>query len=74
MKNVHPPDGFSIADPAQIDLGCLQVLMSQNDFGYDLRWNVISAGIDRGMSTQIVRRYVDIQLFPESRYQVPTVV
>jgi hypothetical protein len=74
MKNVHPPDGFSIADPAQIDLGCLQVLMPQNDFGYDLQWNVISAGIGRGMPTQIVRRYVDIQLFPESATRFLTVM
>ncbi len=37
MKNVHPPDGLSVADLAQIDLGRIQVLMPQNDFGDDLQ-------------------------------------
>ena len=45
MKNVHPPDGLSVADLSQIDLGGLQVLMSQKDFGDDLQWNTISASI-----------------------------
>jgi len=45
MKNVHPPDGFSITDLAQIDLSGLQVLMPQNNFGDNLQRHSISAGV-----------------------------
>ena len=45
MQDVHPPDGLSIADLAQIDLGRLKVLMSQNDLGDYLQWYSVSAGV-----------------------------
>jgi len=31
MKYVHPPDSFVFTDLAEIDLGCFQVLVSQDD-------------------------------------------
>ena len=64
MQNVHPPDGLSVADLAQIDLGRLQILMPQNDLVYDLQGDSIPAGIRGRMSAQVVRRYFDIHLLP----------
>ena len=34
MQNVHSPDGFSVADLAQVDLWCLQDLMPQTHRHY----------------------------------------
>ncbi len=36
VQNVHPPDGFSVADLTQIDLSRFQILRSQNNLGDDL--------------------------------------
>ncbi len=71
MQNIHPPDGLSIADLAQIDLGRLQVLVSQNDLGNNLQRHPISAGIRGGMPAEIMGRYFDIQLPTQSGYHIP---
>jgi hypothetical protein len=44
MQDIRPPYGF-IADLSQIYLGCLQILMSQDNLGDNLQWNPVSAGI-----------------------------
>ena len=57
MQNVHPSYGFGVADLAQVDLDRLQVLMPQNDFGYDLQWYPIAACIGGRMPTQVMGKY-----------------
>jgi hypothetical protein len=41
MKNVHPSNGLSVADLAQINLSGLQVLMPQYDLGDDLQRDTV---------------------------------
>jgi hypothetical protein len=47
VQNIHPPDGFGVADLPQVDLGCLQILMPQDHLGDNLQRYSISAGIRR---------------------------
>ena len=64
MQNVNPPDGLGDADLAQVDLGRLQVLMPQNDLGYDLQGYPVPACICGRMPAQVMGRYFDIHLLP----------
>jgi hypothetical protein len=47
VQDIHPPYGFSVTDFSQIYLGCLQILMSQDNLGDNLQRHAISAGICR---------------------------
>ena len=38
-------EGLGIVDLAEIDLGSLQILVPQNNFGYDFQRHTVSAGI-----------------------------
>jgi hypothetical protein len=44
MKDIHPTNGLCITHLAQIDLGGFQVLVSEQDFGDDLKGHPIPAG------------------------------
>jgi len=44
VKDVHPANSFGFADLSQMDLGRLQILMSQDDLGNDLERHPVAAG------------------------------
>ncbi|HOW53343.1 MAG TPA: hypothetical protein PLR60_01715 [Syntrophorhabdaceae bacterium] len=37
MKYIHPAYRFMLADLAEIDLGCFEILMSQDNLGHDFQ-------------------------------------
>ena len=43
VEHIHPAQGFGLADPAQVHLGRLEVLMPEDYFGDDLKGDSIPA-------------------------------
>ena len=61
MQDVHPPDGFGFAHPAQVTLRRLQVLMPEDDLRDDLQRNPASACVDYRIATQVMWRNVHLE-------------
>jgi hypothetical protein len=55
MQNVHPPNGLSVADLPQVDLGGFQVLMPEQNLSDDLKGNPIAASVRHSVPSQIMR-------------------
>lgn len=65
MEDVHPSDRLRLAYLPEIHLGRLQILMSQDDFRYDLQGDTIPTGVSRRVPPQALWRYFAIQLRPQ---------
>ena len=60
-----------LADLAEIDLGCFEILMSQDNLGHDFQRYSVSAGTGCRVSPEVMRGNGDTKFGPELLYKSP---
>ena len=54
VKDIHPAYRFVFTNLAEIDLGCLQILMPQDHLGHDFKGYSVTARIGGRVSSEVM--------------------